>query len=114
MKLCVYTREVHISVCVHAHLIVHVLWANGVHVLASIYICTHTCTRAHLVDAYTHIHTHTNTGLTSKSVSLNGTFEISHNVFQENEAGELGAAVVLPLCTAFTLRTQTVTVFQNK
>ena len=72
----------------------------------------HTCT--FFARIHTNTHTHTNTGLASESVSLNGTFEISHNVFQENEADYLGAAVVLPLCTAFTLRTQTVTVFQNK
>ena len=72
----------------------------------------YTCTHAHFVHAYTHTYTHT--GLTSESVSFNGTFKISHNVFQENEAGDLGAAVVLPLQTAFTLSTQTVTVFQNK
>ena len=64
--------------------------------------------------ARTHTCTHTHTGLTPESVSLNSTFEISHNVFQENEAGDLGAAVVLPLQMAFTLRTQAVTVFQSK
>ena len=109
-----YIREVHISVCVHAHLIVHVLWANVVHVLASTPALTHAHMHIFCTHTHTYTHTHTNTGLTSESVSLNGTFEISHNVFQENEAGGLGAAVVLPLQTAFTLRTQTVTVFQNK
>ena len=55
----------------------------------------------------------THTGETPESVSLNGTFELSNNVFQENVANSIGAAVAFPL-TAFTFRTQTVTVFQNK
>ena len=58
--------------------------------------------------------TTTRTGLTPESVSLNGTYEISSNVFQENVASDHGAAVILPLLTAFTLRTETVTVFRNK
>lgn len=53
-------------------------------------------------------------GLTPESVSLNGTYEITSNVFQENVASDHGAAVILPLLTAFTLRTETVTVFRNK
>ena len=77
--------------------------------------CTHIHTHVHTyVCVHTYTHTHTHTGLTPESVSLNGTFEISHNVFQENEAGDLGAAVALPLQTAFTVRTQMVTVFQDK
>ena len=55
----------------------------------------------------------THTGETPESVSLNGTFELSNNVFQENVANSIGAAVAFPL-TAFTFQTQTVTVFQNK
>ena len=65
--------------------------------------------------SYSHVLlTTTRTGLTPESVSLNGTYEINSNVFQENVALDHGAAVILPLLTAFTLRTDTVTVFRSK
>ena len=60
------------------------------------------------------LHTCTHTGSAPKSVSWNGTNEISSNVFQENVADVIGAAIVLPLRTAFSFRTQTVTVLKNK
>ena len=58
--------------------------------------------------------THTHTASAPKSVSWNGRNEISSNVFQKNEADIIGAAVLLPLRTAFSFRTETVTEFQNK
>ena len=58
--------------------------------------------------------TPTHTELPTGSVSVNGTFEICSNMFHENVAIDRGAAVALPLFTAFTLRTQTVTVFRNR
>lgn len=58
--------------------------------------------------------THTHIEYTPDSVSLIGTFEIRDSMFQENEANGIGAAVALPLQTAFTPRTEVVTVFQNK
>ena len=44
----------------------------------------------------------------------NDSYEVSHNVFQENVASDIGAAVALPLLTVFTHTTQNVTMFKNK
>ena len=39
---------------------------------------------------------------------------MSNNLFQENEAHSIGAAVAMLLLTAFTLKTEPATVFHNK
>ena len=69
------------------------------------HICMYTCTCSRA---------HTHTASAPRSVSWNGRNEISSNVFQKNEADIIGAAVLLPLRTAFSFRTETVTVFRNK
>ena len=74
----------------------------------------HTNTHTHNTHAHTPHHTHKHTGLTPETVSLKGTFEMSDNVFQENVAIRLGAAVTLLLRRAFNFKTQTITVFYNK
>ena len=71
---------------------------------------THTYTHTH-----TYEHTHIHTGLTR--VPLNGTVQVHSNVFQENVADTIGAAVALVVRAVqqhFLIAVQRITVFQNK
>ena len=59
-------------------------------------------------------HTHAGSSIPG-SVTLNGTFQVYSNVFQENVADTVGAAVALAAQTIFVFRAlQAVTVFQSK